>query len=407
MENWVLEDERFEAERRARETHNEMVTNALWGVALLAGFLVHTANTVLHFLPLDSPPKLMALLGAGTVASLVLHLHLRRRPPYSTARKYLITAAEFGLVTVAANMMSLVLPMLALMVSLALYLFLIVLAGLRYSRTTLLMAGGLGVVCQLTRALVLGPEGMKLPVAILSTVVLTATTVAAVYSLASMLRLHQESVVKSRLQRFLAPELVDEVVRNPGLLEQRTERRMGTVLFTDIRGFTTLSEQCAPEQMVAVLNRAFDEMAEAVLERHGMVDKFIGDAMMAVFGVPVAGEDHADRALAAALSIRERMASLNEALASEGLEPLGFGIGLHSGPLVVGAIGARQRQDYTVIGDTVNVASRVEGLTRSYAADILLTRETRAHLRDDAAVVQVGRTAVKGRAEEVELWKPA
>ena len=131
-----------------------------------------------------------------------------------------------------------------------------------------------------------------------------------------------------------------------------------------------------PEQVVEFLNEFLEEMTAAIMDHRGMVDKYIGDAVMGVFGVPAYADDHALRALQSAIDMRNRLNKLNVGLKDRGLPELSIGIGLHTGELLIGAIGSTRRLDYTVIGDTVNVASRIEGMTRSYPVEILMSDST-------------------------------
>ncbi len=137
-----------------------------------------------------------------------------------------------------------------------------------------------------------------------------------------------------------------------------------------------------------------------------MLDKYIGDAVMGVFGVPVICSDHPQRALAAAIDMQQRLAALNRRLQQDGLPTLSIGIGLHTGELLIGAIGSKRRLDYTVIGDTVNVASRIEGMTRRFPVEILLSDSTRAAIGDDVTLFQIATVNVKNREEPITLWSP-
>jgi len=205
--------------------------------------------------------------------------------------------------------------------------------------------------------------------------------------------------------RFLDPRVVADLIGR-GEIDYRdqAEAREITVLFSDIRGFTTLSEVAAPEEVVTLLNRYFTCQVEIVFKHGGTLDKFIGDAIMAFWGAPTAYPDHAQRAVAAALD----MSGALEALRSE-LGPLGasldIGIGLHTGEAVVGFIGSNERLDYTAIGDTVNCASRIEGLTKGVAR-ILASAATREAAGDAFEWRDHGLHKAKGRGAELHLFQP-
>ncbi|WP_164932057.1 adenylate/guanylate cyclase domain-containing protein [Janthinobacterium sp. 17J80-10] len=210
--------------------------------------------------------------------------------------------------------------------------------------------------------------------------------------------------------RFLNPNVVRQIVEQGETVESMSGRTSQlTVLFSDIRGFTTLSETRDPHEVVNLLNRYFERQVDVVFRHGGTLDKFIGDCIMAFWGAPVDDPAHAAHAVAAALEMQEVLLEFKQELQGEGADIAGFdvGIGVHSGPAVVGFIGAQKKLDYTAIGDTVNLASRVEGLTKGVAR-VLVTRDTVQACGADAAIdfIARGAFAVKGRAAAVELFEP-
>jgi adenylate cyclase len=177
-----------------------------------------------------------------------------------------------------------------------------------------------------------------------------------------------------------------------------------TVLFSDVRNFTTYSEQHSAAQVVDLLNRYFSMQVEVIFRHGGTLDKFIGDAIMAFWGAPAADPAHAANAIAAALEMAQKLEEFKRELGAEGAA-FDVGIGIHSGPAVVGFIGSERRQDYTAIGDTVNLSSRIEGLTKG-VAHILVSAETRSLCEDMFDFIDHGFYKVKGRTQEVHLFEP-
>ena len=208
--------------------------------------------------------------------------------------------------------------------------------------------------------------------------------------------------------RFLPEHVVEDVMaRTDDDLRLGGVVTFGTVMFTDLRGFTTFSENRPPEIVIEALNRYFEESSDAILEHGGTIVAFTGDGFLAVFGAPIEVEDHADRALAAARDIVDvRLPRFNEWLSSNGLgEGLRMGVGLNSGPIMSGNVGSLRRLEYTVYGDVVNTASRIEGLTKTHAVSILVSESTRgALLRPPSDLRSVGTVEVRGRQSAVDLW---
>jgi adenylate cyclase len=206
--------------------------------------------------------------------------------------------------------------------------------------------------------------------------------------------------------RFLDPRVVSSLVaqgETPQSLSGRA--RDITVLFSDIRGFTTLSEKRSPEEIVSLLNRYFSLQVDIIFRHGGTLDKFIGDAIMAFWGAPQDDPQHAQHAVAAALKMEQSLLRFKEELGEDGKD-FDVGIGIHTGKAVVGFIGSDARMDYTAIGDTVNLSSRIEGLTKGVAR-ILVSSDTVAHCKDAFDFSPTGSYKVKGRVQEVELFTPA
>ena len=211
--------------------------------------------------------------------------------------------------------------------------------------------------------------------------------------------------VRDLLDKNVSPEVAARLLRDGAVLGG--EEREVTILFADLRGFTTLSERLTPPELLALLNRYLDRMGGAIEARGGVIDKFIGDAIMALFGAPVAQGDAAARALAAARAMESALAALNTELDAEGRPPLAIGIGINTARVVAGNIGSSRRLNYSVIGDGVNVAARLQALTRvaDYRTNIILSAATRAAADRAAADARpLGTVTVKGRSEPVEIF---
>jgi adenylate cyclase len=178
-----------------------------------------------------------------------------------------------------------------------------------------------------------------------------------------------------------------------------------TVMFVDVRNFTARCAKSGPREIVRVLNEFLGEMVDVVEEKHhGLINKFLGDGFMALFGAGDTGSDQADAALEAAQDIRRRLGPLNERLRQRGEEPVAIGIGLHTGPAIVGSVGAPQRLEFTAIGDTVNMASRLEGLTKTVGETLVLSAAARAALKKEWTLQPLGAHAVKGAPHPLEIF---
>jgi adenylate cyclase len=223
-------------------------------------------------------------------------------------------------------------------------------------------------------------------------------------------RLHdlERARVHDVFSRFLPEHVVDDVLaRTDDDLRLGGVSTVGTIMFTDLRGFTTFSERRAPALVIDALNRYFDETSDAILENGGTLVAYRGDGFLAAFGAPIEVEDHADRALATARDMLDvRLPRFNVWLRENGLgEDVRMGVGLNSGPFMSGNVGSLRRLEYTVHGDTVNTASRIEGMTKTVGGPILLSESTRnALLRPPDDLHHVGEFEVRGRGSTVSLW---
>jgi adenylate cyclase len=213
-----------------------------------------------------------------------------------------------------------------------------------------------------------------------------------------------EKRVKSTMARYMDPGLADKLLATGGELlgGQSVE---ATVLFSDIRSFTTLTEELGAQGTVTLLNEYFTLMVNCITNEGGMLDKFIGDAIMAEFGIPVSHGDDADRAMRAAINMIRELQAFNERRRALGLKPLAMGVGLNTDTVVSGNIGSPKRMDYTVIGDGVNLASRLESACKEYSAQILASEFTYRKLKGTYRCREIDRVVVKGKTEPIGVYE--
>lgn len=213
---------------------------------------------------------------------------------------------------------------------------------------------------------------------------------------------HQLEHLQTAFHRFAPQEVVEDIIRKG--VSVRGERREVTVMFADLVGFTAMSEQMDPAALVQVLNGYFEAMSRAITANRGHVSKFIGDGILALFGAPDPNPWQAIDAVAAAVAMRAALADYNVALEAKGLPRLGIGIGLHVGPVIAGVVGSHDLIEYTVIGDTVNTAARIESLTRKAGTSILLSDAVKLKLDQRWPLRACEPMAVKGKTEPVLTW---
>jgi adenylate cyclase len=218
--------------------------------------------------------------------------------------------------------------------------------------------------------------------------------------------------IRSAFSRYLSPDLVEQLANSPKKLVLGGETREMTILFSDVRGFTTISESFKndPQGLTLLMNRLLTPLTNAIVERKGTIDKYIGDAIMAFWNAPLDDKDHESHACAAALDMLRKMAELNRERQAEALEdgkpffPINIGLGINTGTCVVGNMGSDLRFDYSVLGDSVNLASRLEGRSKSYGTPIILGAKTAEKVRDQFATIQIDFITVKGKTEPESVY---
>lgn len=211
--------------------------------------------------------------------------------------------------------------------------------------------------------------------------------------------------IKKAFSHYLSPSVLEAVLADPNRLTLGGARVEATILFSDIADFTTICEQHTPETISKMLNRYMTVMSKAIMLHSGTIDKFIGDAIMAFWGAPLPDPEHSLNACRAALSMRDRLAPLNRELNEEGLPELSFRIGISTGSVIAGNMGSEELFDYTVIGDAVNIASRLEGANKLFNTDILICHYVYENVKGRVDVLPLDRISVKGKADKVEVYK--
>ncbi len=209
--------------------------------------------------------------------------------------------------------------------------------------------------------------------------------------------------VKDTFGRYVSRQVLDQIL--DGKVPLGGEKRLASILFSDIRGFTALAERLPPEEVVGFLNRYLDIMVDVLVEHGGTIDKFIGDAILATFGVPLAREDDAHRAVQAGLGMLARLRAWNAQRAAAGELPIEIGIGIHTGEVVAGNIGSAKKMEYTVIGDTVNTSSRIEQLNKNLGTSLLISEETYARVKDCVRARPLEPVEVKGKRRPLFLYE--
>jgi adenylate cyclase len=210
--------------------------------------------------------------------------------------------------------------------------------------------------------------------------------------------------VKKLFGRYVSKDVFEQLIKNPAAAKLGGQRRHMTVLFSDIRAFTSVSEKGEPEAIVAQLNEYFSRMVPIVFAHKGTIDKFVGDMIMALFGAPLDDSDHADHAVETALGMSAGLAQLNREWSAAGRPPLDIGIGINTGDMVAGNLGSEDIMSYTVIGDHVNLGSRLESLTKDFHTRVIISEATRAALKGRYDIRALGEVVVKGKSVPVKIF---
>ncbi len=214
--------------------------------------------------------------------------------------------------------------------------------------------------------------------------------------------LRERERIKETFGRFVTPEIAQAILENPPV--PGGENTEVSILFSDVRNYTTICEQLSPKEVIALLNDYFEYMVRAIEEHHGLVYQFVGDGIMAVFGAPVKLADHANCAVRSAIAMMGALDRFNAEI-RRGLPPIRIGIGINTGPVVAGIIGTQQRMEYRVVGDSVNLAARIEALNKDFQTDVLISSATMEHLKDDFNLKALEPVKVKGKEDYVQVFE--
>ncbi len=211
--------------------------------------------------------------------------------------------------------------------------------------------------------------------------------------------------ITSVFGKYVSPVVIDNLIRNPDMINLGGAKRNITIFFSDIRGFTSISERLEPEELVHLLNEYLTEMTSIIIKDQGLVDKYMGDAIMAFWGAPLDKPDHAETACSSSLEMVEKLRELQKKWKNEGIPSFDIGIGLNSGDAIVGNMGSSTRFDYTAMGDNVNLASRMEGLNKLYGTNIIITEKTYKIVKDTFEIRKLDAVKVKGKQKPILIYE--
>ena len=357
------------------------VLNERVPVEELRGKIVLVGTTAPGLLDLRATPVDPVFPGVEIHANLIggiLDGTIKQRPPY-------VVGAEFVLLLLFGVGLTLLLPLLTPFKSMLV--------------TALVLVSVVG-----TNLIVFHSAHLVLPLASGLLLILVLFTFNMAYGF--LVEARGTRLITGLFGQYVPPELVEEMARNPEQFSMAPRAEDLSVLFSDVRGFTTISESLSPEDLSVYINDYLTTMSLVIREGHrGTLDKYIGDAVMAFWGAPMADHDHAQNAVLAALDMMKQSAVLNRKFSEKGWPPFAIGIGVNSGTMRVGDMGSQIRKAYTVMGDAVNLGSRLEGITKQYGVDILIGQATKERITG-IVLREIDLVQVKGKDEPVAIYEP-
>ncbi len=225
------------------------------------------------------------------------------------------------------------------------------------------------------------------------------------YSFKFLIENRNKEKIKQAMGKYISQDVMKNVVKNIDNLSLGGKRAVVTVLFSDIRGFTSLSEKMSAEDVSKILNEYFKEMEPIITKYNGIINKFIGDAVMAIFGEPINDDNHPQNAVKCACEMLQKLNYLKEKWLNEGKPKIEIGIGINTGEVFIGNIGTETRMEYTVIGDTVNLASRIESYNKTYKTNLLVSTSTYSYIKDIADVIKISDVQIRGKAKKTDIYE--
>jgi adenylate cyclase len=347
----------------------------------LKGKIVLVGTTALGLFDLRATPVAAVYPGVEIHANMIagiLDRNIKQKPPY-------VIGAEFVLLLIVGLALAMLLPLLSPL------------------RSSLVTVATIFAVL-FSNVFVFHYGNLVLPLA--SGLVMIALIFALNMSYGYFVEARSKNQIASLFGQYVPPEIVDEMARDPGEFSMAPRAENLTVLFSDVRGFTTISESLSPEDLAVYINDYLTTMSLVIREGHrGTLDKYIGDAIMAFWGAPMGDPAHARNALLAAMDMQKAAATLNEKFKAKGWPTFKIGVGVNSGVMRVGNMGSQIRRAYTVMGDPVNLGSRLEGITKEYGADIIAGEGTKTAV-PDIVFRELDRVRVKGKDEAVAIFEP-